>query len=112
MSVKKYGLTVTCEQCRYVTAHDADTFDVAVPIDDAETGVHGVARLRCSVSPTGHCIELDAWTDADEQPAELPPELRQRLNATLDFAAEHRLCGNRHLCPAAVVEIVKTRIEG
>ncbi|MCB1862126.1 MAG: hypothetical protein KDI47_10410 [Gammaproteobacteria bacterium] len=38
---------------------------------------------------------------------EPPEELRRSLAKALDFPGQRRVCGDRHLCPAGVVRMVR-----
>lgn len=103
----KHGVTVRCEQCRFVASDQRGGFDVAVPIGASDCGVAGTARLHCIVAPEGHQVALVEWHDADRRPVEASDEVRQRLTAALGFVAEQRICGNRRVCPAEIVRIVE-----
>ena len=97
---------VDCKHCKYLT-DDGDSFDVSVPINDKESGISGNATLHCTVSDTGHSVELLHWFDDDEQPIQPSENLSQRVESTLCQVADKKLCGNCHICPPQVVDIVK-----
>ena len=111
MSIKKHGVVVGCEGCRYMAEQLQDGFDVSVPLSDEESGTEGTARLHCSVSATEHRVELGEWQDEQGETVKPLPEVEQRVRAALDFVAERRLCGNRELCPYEVVDIVAEKSE-
>jgi len=109
MGLKKHGITVDCEHCKYTSSDDRGGFDITVPIIDSETGVSGPARLRCIVSAKQHAVELLEWDDLDHHPDEPVKSLQQRVSATLNFVAERRVCGNRNICPSEVIRIVEKK---
>jgi hypothetical protein len=84
-----------------------DHFDVAVPVVDDETEIQGLARLHCRVSPQAHSADLADWSSNDVPVIPAGGELGRRLSSALDYVAEKRLCGNRSLCPRAVVSGVE-----
>ena len=106
MRMKKYGVVVGCSNCRYVSAGGPDSFDVLVPISDSETGLAGTARLHCKVSRRSHSVALSDWCDHGQHALQPSEDLRQRLSKALSFVAQHRICGNRAICPAEVVKLV------
>jgi hypothetical protein len=107
MGLEKYGIVVSCEHCNCVATDDSGSFEITVPVCLNPEGTEGIARLRCAVSPAAHRVELLAWNDAANQPIELSAEVQQRVSAALSHVAEHRICGNRHLCSAEIVRIVE-----
>lgn len=108
MSVKKQDICVDCGHCRYAQAgQQPGSFDVVVPVRDIASGVEGLARLQCRVTPERHEVRLVDWRGMDERPLEPPPGLRDRLDEALAWVAEHRVCGNQQICPAEVVRIVQ-----
>ena len=109
MSLKKDGVVVACEQCEYASNDKRDSFDVIVPLSDTETGLHGIARLRCTVSPSTHQVELNEWKGATGEPVQTSAVMNKRVRGALSFIADHRVCGNQHICPSQVVEIVEKR---
>ena len=109
MSLNKHGVVVCCEQCRCISNDDQGGFDVRVPITASDGNVGGIARLRCTVTPACHHVELMAWDGSDTHPIEVTEEVRQRVSAALDFVAEKRICGNSEVCPAEVVRLVEDR---
>ena len=44
---------------------------------------------------------------AGQHVIEPPEELRRSLAKALDFPGQRRVCGDRHLCPAGVVRMVR-----
>jgi hypothetical protein len=107
MSLKKHDVVVHCEHCTYQSSEGLGTFDVTVPLNDGRSGMNGIARLRCTVEPDRHEVDLKEWQDDKLQPIEPPAEIKMRLSQVLDFVAEKRVCGNRNICPASVVRIVE-----
>ena len=103
MSLKKHGITVDCKRCIYTSSDNRGAFDITVPIIDSETGISGPAKLRCSVSPEGHSVELLEWHDFNHYLT----HLQQRVSATLSFVAERQICGNCNICPSEVIDIVE-----
>jgi hypothetical protein len=112
MGLKKHGVVVGCEHCRYQTKGGVGGFDVIVPLCDTSSGTKGIARLRCSVSSSRHAVELKQWHDNRQQPIKPSAEIMKRLSQALDFVAGKRICGNRHLCPPEVVRIVEQDTRG
>jgi hypothetical protein len=107
MGLKKHGITVDCEHCKYTSSDDRGAFDITVPVIDSQTGVSGPARLRCIVSAKQHRVELLEWDDFNHQPTESIASLQQRVSATLGFVADRQVCGNLNICPAEVIRIVE-----
>lgn len=107
MSLSKYGVKVSCEDCRCVFHDGSSTFDVTVPVTVGERGVSGTARLHCIVSAEHHEVELVQLLDAELRDIQPSPEVREQVSAALDFVAEHRICGNSRICPPDVVRIVE-----
>ncbi len=107
MGLKKHGIIVDCEHCKYTSSDDRGAFDITVPIIDSETGVSGPAKLHCIVSAKRHEVELLEWRDFDHHSAEPAEGLQQRLSATLNFVADRQVCGKRNICPAEVIQIVE-----
>lgn len=105
MKIKKQGIILECEHCRCTACH-GDSFDVAVPVCDRETGTHASARLHCSISPARHQVELVAWHVAGATGSSPPGKSQPRIAAALRLVADRRLCGNRRLCPREVIRIV------
>jgi len=107
MSFKKYGVTVCCEDC-VCGSNDGDgNFDVTVPVSDSESRIAGTATLHCAVSREHHQVELREWKDADHLSISPTETVQRRISAALAFVADQRICGNRHICPAEVIQIVK-----
>ena len=106
MSLKRHGVGIDCGRCRCASSDGCGGFDVVVPVSDSEADVAGTATLHCSVSPERHQVELGEWHDADLRPVRPSAETEQRILAALGHVAEHRVCGNRKICPAEVVRIV------
>lgn len=107
MKLRKHGVVVGCEHCRCVSKNATGDFAVSVPLDDTETDLTGTARLRCVVSPDHHEVRLEAWLDASGRPLRPSPSVQQRMDATLRFVEEHRICGKRDICPDDVVQLVR-----
>lgn len=107
MGLKKHGIIVDCEHCKYTSSDDRGAFDITVPIIDSETGVSGPARIHCTTSTKRHAVELLEWSNFDHHPTESLDSLRQRVSATLDFVADRQVCGNLEICPAEVIRIVE-----
>lgn len=107
MSLKKHGILVGCENCSCSSSDGSGGFEVIVPIRDSETGIKGTAKLYCRVSPDRHQVSLRAWHGASLDAEAPSATMRQRLSAALAFVADQRVCGNRRICPPAVVRIVE-----
>jgi hypothetical protein len=105
--LKKHGITVDCERCKYTSSDDRGGFDITVPIIDSETGVCGPAKLHCNVSAKQHAVELREWDDFKHQPTEAIESLKQRVSDALGFVADRQVCGNLKICPAEVIRIVE-----
>lgn len=112
MSLKKNGIVVACEHCQCVSDDKLGSFDVLVPVSDSETGVSGTARLWCSVTAKEHRIELKEWNDVAGTPVRASAVAEGRVKNALGFVADRRICGNRHICPSKVVEIVEKQTGG
>jgi hypothetical protein len=108
MEIKKQGIFIDCKHCRCTACHGG-SFDVSVPVRDRETGIHATAKLRCSVSPARHQVELVEWTAAGAGGANRSMKTHPRLKAALGFVADHRICGNRHICSLEVIRIVEAQ---
>lgn len=107
MRLKKYGVVVGCERCKCVSDDRQGCFEVTVPLSDIETDIEGVARLRCSVFPEHHKVELEEWIDPSGQPLRISKKMGKRVLSALGFVGEHRVCGNKTICPSEVVRIVQ-----
>ena len=107
MRLKKYGITVDCEHCVYCSSDKKGAFDITVPIIDSETGISDPAKLRCTVSPNRHTVELLEWNSPDPHPVQFIERLQERVSATLAIFAEHKICGNRNICPSKVIQVVE-----
>ncbi|MEJ2453134.1 MAG: hypothetical protein P8103_03135 [Candidatus Thiodiazotropha sp.] len=107
MSLKKHGVIVDCEHCIYTNNDGRSCFDITVPISDSETGASGQASLHCSVTAEQHIIELTKWQDADHHLIQITEKLKNRVSSALNYVADHRICGNRKLCPSEVVRVVE-----
>ena len=108
MSLKRNGLVIGCEHCVCRSEDDRGGFGIDVPISDRETGVAGIARIRCVVSPEGHTVELDNWAPGEERtPEDVVGAIRERADLVLEYVAQKRICGNRDICPSEVVRIVE-----
>jgi hypothetical protein len=106
MSLTQYGIQIACEHCQCARSDGHGGFEVTVPLSDGETGGVGTATLHCRVVAAHHRVELRDWRDGGQRPVAVDTSARRRLAAALGFVAEHRICGNRHICPADVVRIV------
>ena len=107
MELKKQGIAIDCMNCHCAASDGCGGFDVAVPLTDGEIGTSGTAILHCTVTPACHHVELQEWNDTGFHSISPSAELRPRISAALDFVAEHRLCGNRRICPSEVIRIVE-----
>ena len=107
MDLKNSGIDVDCGRCEY-TSHDGrESFEVVVPLSDAETGTDGIATLLCSVSAGRHDVKLKQWLDPQGNLIQPSAEIQQRISAVLDSLADQQMCGNYQICPADVVRIVE-----
>ncbi|MGD8620163.1 MAG: hypothetical protein PVH54_13375 [Gammaproteobacteria bacterium] len=104
MELKKQGVILDCEQCKCASCKGG-SFEVTVPVCDTETGIHAAARLHCTVCPAYHEVELVEWHAAGSTGP--PGKVLPRIAAALGFVADHRICGNRHICPQEVIRIVE-----
>lgn len=107
MSLKKFGVVVDCGRCEYASSNGRGCFEVTVPLSDIATGTEGTAKLLCSVSSERHEVELKEWNDSATHRIRPSSEIQQRLFAVLAHVANHRICGNRKICPSEVVQIVE-----
>lgn len=107
MRLKKHGITVDCEHCVYCSSDREGVFDITVPIIDTETGISDPANLRCTVSPNRHTVELLEWNGLHLQSTQFIERVQERVSAALNFLAEHKICGNRNICPSKVIQIVE-----
>ena len=107
MSLKHHGITIDCTHCRFACADGPGSFDVEVPLGDARNHIEGTARLRCTLSAAADLVELKDWRSSSGRQIDAPYDTRQRLDAALDAIAMHRVCGNRDICPAEIVEIAE-----
>ena len=105
MSLKKHGVIVDCEHCKYASTNDCG-FNIIVPVCDSEAGITGTAKLHCTVSAECHRVELTEWQEANRFSIQSSENLKQRIAVMLDFVADHRICGNRNICPSEVIRIV------
>ena len=106
MSLKKHGVIVDCEHCKYASTNGCGGFDIIVPVSDSEARITGTAKLHCTVCTEYHRVELTEWQDANRHPIQPSDNLQQRVSATLNFVADHRVCGNRNICTSEVIRIV------
>lgn len=106
MSLKKNQFIVDCEHCTCSRSDGAGGFVVTVPLRDSSSGLEGTARLRCSITPYRHEIELKQWLDEEQHPIQAAADIEKRLLNLVDHVADKRVCGNRHLCPAEVVRTI------
>ena len=107
MSLENKGVKISCESCSYVALDDKGGFAVSVPLSIADAEVSGTAKLHCVLGPGSHKVELVEWAAEGHLPGEALEEVRQRVSRALGFIAERRICGNRHICPAEVIRVVK-----
>lgn len=106
MGLEKFGVKISCEGCQYVALDSDGGFEVSVPLSIGDAAIAGVATLHCTLGPDSHKVELVDWTTDMQLPAGALEEVRQRVSGALDFIAERRICGNRHICPAEVIRMV------
>ena len=106
MGLNKHGVIVDCEHCKCAYANGYGSFDIIVPVSDSETGIAGTAKLHCTVSTERHRVKLTEWLDANRHPIQPSDNLQQRVSATLTFVADHRVCGNRNICPSEIIRLV------
>ena len=109
MELRKYGVEIACEQCRLIRGDSAGDFEVVVPVSMRGTGTTGTARLHCAVSRDRHQVELMELRDTRDRTVQPSPEAMEKISAALASVARHRVCGNQHLCPPGVVQIVAGR---
>ena len=107
MSLRKKDFVVDCEHCVFGMSDGVGSFNVTVPLRDNASDIKGMARLKCSVSPDRHEVELKQWLDDGLRPIQPSASVEKRLLQMLDFVANKRICGNRHLCPPEVVRTVE-----
>ncbi|MDH5622839.1 MAG: hypothetical protein OEY74_12225 [Gammaproteobacteria bacterium] len=107
MDLKNNGINVDCGRCEYTSNDGHESFEVVVPLSDAETGTDGIATLLCSVSAGRHDVKLKQWRDAQGNLIQPSAEIQQRLLAALERLADQQMCGNYQICPADVVRIVE-----
>ena len=108
MSLTKNGLLIDCEHCVCRSEDGRGGFGIDVPISDRDSGVTGIARIRCVVSAGGHRVELDSWAlGAEQMPDDVVKAIRARADQALEYVAKKRICGNRDICPSEVVRIVE-----
>ena len=107
MSLTKNGLVIDCEHCVCRSEDGRGGFGIDVPISDRDSGVTGIARIRCVVSSGHHTVELHSWAPGAEQtPEDVVSAIRARADRALEYVAQKRICGNRDICPSEVVRIV------
>lgn len=107
MELKKQGINVDCVNCICASSDGCGSFDVTVPLSDSETGISGTARLHCTVSSARHQVELAGWYEAGFRSISPSGKMQPRISAALAFVAERRICGNRHVCPSEVIQVVE-----
>lgn len=107
MELKQQGITIDCRHCCCAGTDGCGGFDVTVPLGDSESGISGMARLHCTVTPVCHHVELVEWRDAEFHAMAGTTKVHPRIAAALDFVAARRICGNQHICPARVVRVVE-----
>jgi hypothetical protein len=106
MGLKK-EFAIECEHCQCGTRDGRGGFVVTVPLRDNVSGLKGTATLRCTVSPSRHSVELEQWLDDDSHRIQPSAAVEKRLLQVVDYVADKRICGNRHLCPPDVVQTVE-----
>ena len=106
MSIQKHGIEVGCDQCVYASGDDQGEFDVTVPVTDEAGQQSSIATLHCRVTPDAHDVKLISLLNSNGEPVSYDAETQQRLSSMLRFVEDRRICGNRNICPAEVVEIV------
>ncbi|MEW7982952.1 MAG: hypothetical protein G8D28_06405 [gamma proteobacterium symbiont of Phacoides pectinatus] len=99
MALEKNNVIFRCEECTCVLSDDSGRIDVVVPVSIKGSEVRTQARLRCDLSAVAHRIELMTLDDAEA----FSGEHRRELTEALDFVAAKRICGNRQICPDAVI---------
>ena len=107
MALKKSDIEVQCAHCEYLSSDKIGSFDITVPITDLTTGTCQLATLQCAVSTEEHRLKLLDWNLESDNTTRVSDDFQRRMSAVLAFIAEHKICGNRKLCPAEVVEIVQ-----
>ncbi len=107
MSLRKKEFIVYCEHCKCGKSDGGAEFVVTVPVRDNLSGLKGTARLRCSVSSSRHNVDLEQWIGDDSQPIQPSADVEKRLLHVVDYVAEKRVCGNRHICPPDVIRAVE-----
>jgi len=108
MSLEKNGLVIDCEHCVCRSEDGHGAFSIDVPVSDRESGVTGLARIRCEVSSERHSVELgDLALDKQDAPPGAVRTMRERAAPVLAYVAQKRVCGNRHICPPDVIRIVE-----
>ena len=106
MSIQKHGIEVGCDQCVYASGDDHGGFDVTVPVTDEVGQQRGIATLHCRISPDAHVVKLISMLNSSGEPVSYDAGTQQRLTSMLRFVEDRRICGNKNICPAEVVEIV------
>ena len=107
MELKKQGILFDCVNCKYASSDGCGGFDVTVPLSDSETGISGTAKLHCTISPACHQVELVDWHDVGFHTIRPSRNIQPRISTALAFVAEHRICGNRHICPSEIIRVVE-----
>lgn len=107
MEIRHQDITVTCSQCAHTASDDEGNFDIVVPLQDVKSGVTGPARMRCTVSPERHRVDLMDWEHPNHQSSTLDRDLEQRTSALLDLIAKEKICGHRNICPQTIVAFVE-----
>ena len=83
----------------------AGEFDISVPVKNVQTSEVGEAKLSCKVTTQQHRVEFKSWCNQSGQITPSPSQ-QQRLLNILDQVAKQRICGNQHICPHEIVDIV------
>jgi hypothetical protein len=104
--LRKFNITVACEHCRLASSDDKGGFAVIVPVNDIQSAIFFQATLSCTVSPQAHRVSVRQVVDCGGAVVDLPAETQARVAAMLNHVAEKRVCGNRSVCPSAVVGVV------
>lgn len=107
MSLSKNGLLIDCEQCKFKASGENNDFIVIVPISDVDEDKAGSATLKCIVSVDHHLINLQSFVDSSGKQIQISKNSQKRLEDALKFVGAKKVCGNRNICPANVVNFVE-----
>ena len=109
MSVKKCGVELFCESCKYLRDSQDGGFEIDVPLSMGDGELSGMAKLHCVVSSERHRVELIELLDAESRTVHPSSEDLAQVSAALDFVGQHCICGNQRICPPEIVRVVKAR---